>query len=107
MIRLISKVTRPNTKTTFYPIPSNLAPLVKIAKQEGKLIAEDSKLSEDKLTFTYMCLWSSKDDMEEFNQQDELKEFRKRRKWFEQEYEQIRSFSESEVDSLESYLRMK
>jgi hypothetical protein len=45
--------------------------------------------------------------MEEFNQQDELIEFRKRRKWFEQEYEQIRSFSESDVDSLESYLRMK
>ena len=106
MIRLISKVTRPNTKTTFYPRPSNLSPLVEKAKQEGKLIAEDFVVSRNKLTFTYVCLWSNKTDLEEFNQQIEIKEFHKRRKWFEQEYEQIRSFSESELDDLDLYLRM-
>ena len=35
MIKLISKVTRPNTKATFYPMSDTLTPLVK--KQNKKV----------------------------------------------------------------------
>ena len=106
MIKLISKVTRPNTKATFYPMSDTLTPLVKKAKQEGKLIAEEFVLSKNKLTFTSVWIWSNKADLEEFNQNDEIKEYRKCRKWFEQEYEHIRSFKESEVDELNLDSRM-
>jgi quinol monooxygenase YgiN len=107
MIRLTSKVTRPNTKMTFYPRPSNLTPLVEQAKQDGKLITEDFLISRNKLTFTYVSLWASKDALDEFNQQEAIKDFHKRRKWFEQEFEQIRTVTEDVLENTDLYLRVE
>ncbi len=100
MIRLISKVTRPDTKMAFYPRPENVNAIVEQAKQAGKLISEDSVMSKNKLTFTYIAVWNSQEDLYEFNQLQQVKEFYKKRRWFEQEFEHVRMVSTNEIDNV-------
>ncbi len=100
MIKLIAKVTRPNTKMVFYPRPENVTTIVEQAKQLGKLVSEDSIMSKDKLTFTYIAVWNSQEDLIEYNQMLPVKEYYKRRRWFEQEFEHTRIVSLNEIEDI-------
>lgn len=99
MIRLTAKVVRPNTKMAFYPRPETVTPLIEQAKSSGKLISEDSLVSKNKLTLTYVALWNSQEDLKEFNQQDLVKDFHKRRRWFEQQFDHMRTVNIEDVNS--------
>ncbi len=90
MIRLTAKVSRPNTKMAFYPRPAPVISAMEKVKQDGKLISENVFISKDKLTSTYVAIWNTQEDFKEFNQTQQIKEFHKKRRWFEQEFEHIR-----------------
>jgi hypothetical protein len=67
MFRVISKWQRPSVDVAFYKRPESAQQAATDAKVEGKLISEETGISPDKLTMTYVANWDSIVSYNSFN----------------------------------------
>jgi hypothetical protein len=76
MFKITTIHTRPDTTTQFYRRGDDVIELATDAKLNGKLLSEESALSEDKLTVTYVAVWDSFSSFDAFSKQDIVATFR-------------------------------
>jgi hypothetical protein len=98
MFKVIYKTIRPSTKTLFFPRSKEMEELVLLAKADGRLLEDATVFSDDKLIRTYTATWISKEALGAFNNNDIVKEFVKRRRWYEQENDHTQNNISMEVD---------
>jgi hypothetical protein len=67
MFRVISKWQRPSVDVAFFRRTDTTNQAATDAKVEGKLISEETGLSPDKLTMTYVANWDSITSYNNFN----------------------------------------
>jgi hypothetical protein len=76
MYKITTIHTRPNTTTPFYRRDADVAALSTEARLNGKLLSEESSLSEDKLTVTYIGVWDSFQSFDVFSKTEVVLAFR-------------------------------
>jgi len=76
MFKVTTIHTRPEATTPFYRRGDDVIQLATDAKLNGKLLSEESALSEDKLTVTYIAVWDSFASFEAFDSTDAVNAFR-------------------------------
>jgi hypothetical protein len=68
--------TRPNIETAFHRRGNEVIEKATDAKLNGKLLSEESSLSDDKLTVTYIAVWDSFASFDAFSKEADVVEFR-------------------------------
>jgi hypothetical protein len=89
MFKVIYKTTRPNTKTLFFPRSKEMEELVTQSKTNGQLLEDTTTFSDNKLIRTYTATWINKEALDFFNSNETVKEFAKRKRWYDQENDHI------------------
>ena len=59
MYKITMVHTRPNLETAFHRRPTEVIEKATEAKLNGKLLSEESTLSDDKLSVSYIAVWDS------------------------------------------------
>lgn len=85
MFKVTYRTTRPNKFIHFYPRPKVIKDLIDAEKAAGRLKHEHTGFSEDFLIKQYVAIWSSKQDLVNFNSKPEVQRFIKRKKFYDQE----------------------
>jgi hypothetical protein len=76
MYKITTVHTRPDTTTPFYRRDAEVASISTDAKLNGQLLSEESVLSEDKLTVTYVAVWDSFVSFDTFSKVEAVAAFR-------------------------------
>ena len=88
MVKVIYKTTRLSTKTLFFPKPQGMDKLAIVAREAGHLLEESTTFSNDKLVRTHTAVWASKEVLDSYNEIELVKDFIKRRRWYDQQTDQ-------------------
>lgn len=76
MYKITMVHTRPNTETAFHRRGTEVIEKATDAKLNGKLLSEESSLSDDKLTVTYVAVWDSFASFDAFSKEADVVAFR-------------------------------
>lgn len=94
MFKVVYTATRQSATTVFFPRSKRMEELAAVARSNGELLKEFTSFSEDKLVRTYTAIWSSKEALDKFNEEDAVKDFAKRKRWYEQQTDQSQRVTE-------------
>lgn len=76
MYKITTVHTRPDLNTPFHRRDAATAAVSTEAKLNGQLLSEESILSEDKLTVTYVAVWDSFASFDAFSKTEDVLAFR-------------------------------
>jgi hypothetical protein len=76
MFKITTVHTRPDATTPFYRRGDDVIELATDAKLNGKLLSEESTLSEDKLSVTYTAVWDNFASFDTFSKEQIVVDFR-------------------------------
>lgn len=76
MYKITMVHTRPSLEVAFHRRPAEVIEKATEAKLNGKLLSEESTLSDDKLTVSYIAVWDSFASFDEFSKETDVVTFR-------------------------------
>lgn len=98
MYKVIYRTSRESKAVAFYVRPDNVLKLIQEEKKQGRLLTEYIAISEDGLVKKYVGIWRDKGCLESFNQQDEVKQFVKRKVLYDQSVGNITNIIGEEIN---------
>jgi hypothetical protein len=76
MYKITMVHTRPNIETAFHRRSTEVIEKATEAKLNGKLLSEESTLSDDKLSTTYVAVWDNVASFDAFSKETDVVTFR-------------------------------